>query len=168
MNETTLIKPDTRATPTEECFRLIYRSRSLLPPDGAGGGSDHGGKGLADILRVARSKNDSLGVTGALMLYNGWFAQVLEGPRDAVETLFAQIRADTRHDSVRLDQAETVPKPIFDKWAMAIVAEHHEPDLPLVATEGGLAQGAPWKVTLPQEAILTRLRDLTRGYGLGS
>ena len=48
---------------------------------------------------------------------------------------------------------------------MAVVAEHHEPDLPMVATTGGLAQGAPWRVSLEQEAILTRLRDLTRGYG---
>ena len=38
----------------------------------------------------------------------------------------------------------------------------------LVATSGGLAQGAPWKVTVEQEVILTRLRDLTRGYGRGS
>ena len=39
---------------------------------------------------------------------------------------------------------------------MAVVAEHHEPDMPMVATTGGLAQGAPWSVTLEQEAILTR------------
>jgi len=65
---------------------------------------------------------------------------------------------------VRLDFAGKVGKPLFQKWAMAVVAEHNEPDAPLVATTGGLAQGAPWKVSLEQETALTRLRELTRGY----
>jgi hypothetical protein len=154
----------TLATPAASCYRLIYRSHSLLPPSGKSGGNE----GLADILLVARAKNVALGVTGALMLYDDWFAQVLEGPKDIVEGLFARIRADSRHDAVRLDFAGKVGKPLFQKWAMAIVAEHNEPDAPLVATTGGLAQGAPWKVSLEQEAVLTRLRELTRGYGRGS
>lgn len=145
---------------TGPCYRLIYRSHSLLAP------ADEAG--LADILKVARHKNADLGVTGALMLYDDWFAQVLEGPEAVVETLYARIKADKRHDGVRLNEAGAAPKRLFGKWAMAVVAEHHEPDMPMVATTGGLAQGAPWKVSLEQEAILTRLRDLTRGYGRGS
>ena len=155
----------TTATPqaaSGTCFRLIYRSHSLLPP-GA-----HGQADLADILKAARIKNAGLGITGALMLYDDWFAQVLEGPQSAVEDLYARIKADARHSSVRLNEAGQTPKRLFDKWAMAIVAEHHEPDVPMVATSGGLAQGAPWRVSLEQEAVLSRLRDLTRGYGRGS
>ena len=144
------------------CFRLIYRSHSLLPD----GGKD--AAGLAAILKQARAGNAERGITGALMLYDDWFAQVLEGPQAAVETLFARIKQDPRHNSIRLYDAGTVPARLFGKWAMAVVAEHHEPDMPMVATTGGLAQGAPWKVTLEQEAILTQLRDLTRGYGRGS
>lgn len=145
-----------------ECYRLIYRSHSLLPQNG----KDE--TALLEILKQARSNNADLGITGALMLYDDWFAQVLEGPQAAVEALYARIKADTRHDGVRLNEAGLAPQRLFGKWAMAVVAEHHEPDLPMVATTGGLAQGAPWKVTLEQEAILTRLRDLTRGYGRGS
>lgn len=144
------------------CFRLIYRSHSLLPGDASGQAQ------LADILKGARLKNAGLGITGALMLYDDWFAQVLEGPEAAVEALFTRIKQDPRHNSVRLDEAGPQPKRLFDKWAMAIVAEHHEPDMPMVATTGGLAQGAPWRVSLEQEAVLTRLRDMTRGYGRGS
>jgi hypothetical protein len=158
-SDTTTAKP---AAATGACFRLIYRSHSLLA-DGSQGQTE-----LADILQGARHKNAALGITGALMLYDDWFAQVLEGPQAAVEALFARIKADPRHDSVRLGEAGTVAKRLFDKWAMAIVAEHHEPDLPMVATSGGLAQGAPWRVSLEQEAVLTRLRDMTRGYGRGS
>ena len=144
----------------EPCFRLIYRSQSLLPP-----GDD---AALADILKVARANNADLGITGALMLYDDWFAQVLEGPQAAVEGLYATISADKRHHGVKLDQSGPAAGPLFAKWAMAVVAEHHEPDMPMVATTGGLAQGAPWRVNAEQEAILTRLRDLTRGYGRGS
>ena len=146
----------------DHCYRLIYRSHSLLPD----GGKDEAA--LAEILKQARANNADLGITGALMLYDDWFAQVLEGPQAAVETLYARIKTDARHDGVRLNEAGIAPKRLFSKWAMAVVAEHHEPDLPMVATVGGLAQGAPWKVSLEQEAILTRLRDLTRGYGRGS
>ena len=158
-SDTTTEKP---AAATGACFRLIYRSHSLLP-SGATGQTE-----LADILKGARVKNAGLGITGALMLYDDWFAQVLEGPQAAVEALFARIKTDQRHTSVRLGEAGPVPRRLFEKWAMAIVAEHHEPDMPMVATAGGLAQGAPWRVSLEQEAVLTRLRDMTRGYGRGS
>ncbi len=158
-SDTTTAKP---GAATDACFRLIYRSHSLLPT------GSKAEAGLADILKGARAKNAGLGITGALMLYDDWFAQVLEGPQAAVEALFARIKADPRHDNVRLGEAEPVSRRLFDKWAMAIVAEHHEPDLPMVATSGGLAQGAPWRVSLEQEAVLTRLRDMTRGYGRGS
>jgi hypothetical protein len=144
----------------DPCYRLIYRSHSLL--------AERDEAGLAAILTTARSKNADLRVTGALMLYDDWFAQVLEGPQTVVETLYARIKADSRHDAVRLNEAGPAPERLFGKWAMAVVAEHHEPDMPMVATTGGLAQGAPWRVSLEQEAILTRLRDLTRGYGRGS
>jgi hypothetical protein len=155
-SETTTAKP---AVGSGACFRLIYRSHSQLPS------GDQGHTDLGDILTGARVKNAALGITGALMLYDDWFAQVLEGPKTAVEDLFARIKADPRHDSVRLHEADSVPKRLFDKWAMAIVAEHHEPDLPMVATTGGLAQGGPWRISLEQEAVLSRLRDMTRGYG---
>jgi hypothetical protein len=155
--ETKIAEP---AATTGPCYRLIYRSHSLLPA------SDDAA--LAEILKVARAKNASLGITGALMLYDDWFAQVLEGPQVAVESLYARIKTDPRHDAARLTEAGPVPKRQFAKWAMAVVAEHHEPDMPMVATTGGLAQGAPWRVSLEQEAILTRLRDLTRGYGRSS
>jgi Sensors of blue-light using FAD len=150
------------ATAAEPCYRLIYRSHSLLP----GGSRD--AAGLADILKQARINNAARGVTGALMLYDDWFAQVLEGPQAEVEALFARIKADTRHDTIRLSQAGPAPARLFGKWAMAVVAEHHEPDKPMVVTTGGLAQGAPWKISPEQDAILTELRDLTRGYGRGS
>ena len=76
--------------------------------------------------------------------YDG-FAQVLEGPQAVVEALYARIKADRRHEAVRVNEAAPSPRRLFGKWAMAVVAEHREPDRPMVATSGGLAQGAPWR-----------------------
>ena len=162
MSSDATLKEPLAGSATDPCYRLIYRSHSLLPDSGKDQAA------LAAILKQSRSGNADKGITGALMLYDDWFAQVLEEPQAAVEALYARIKADARHDGVRLNEAGPTPKRLFGKWAMAVVAEHHEPDQPMVATTGGLAQGAPWKVTLEQEAILTRLRDLTRGYGRGS
>ena len=144
--------------------RLIYRSHSLLPGNGFAAQQT----GLAEILRVSRLNNAALDITGALVLYDDWFAQVLEGPEAAVTQLYATISADARHNGIVLDQSAPVPARLFGKWAMAVVAEHHQPDMPLVSVTGGLAQGEPWRVSADQEVVLTRLRDLTRGYGRGS
>jgi Sensors of blue-light using FAD len=160
MGSDTITKDPVAMAVADPCYRLIYRSHSLL--------AEGDQAGLSDILKIARAKNAGLNVTGALMLYDDWFAQVLEGPQAVVEALYARIKSDTRHDGVRLNEAGPASRRLFGKWAMAVVAEHHEADMPMVATTGGLAQCAPWKVSLEQEAILTRLRDLTRGYGRGS
>ena len=79
-------------------FRIVYRSRSRIEPA-------RSGLALSDILGVARNKNTVLGITGALMLYQDWFAQVLEGAEARVRALFAPIRADGRHGSVHGDRA---------------------------------------------------------------
>ena len=164
MSRETPTDPPGNAPASDALIRLIYSSHSRLPGTGLGAQQD----GLAEILRVARAHNAAMGVTGALVLYDDYFAQVLEGPGATVNALFAKIRSDARHDRVALDQSVPIAARLFGQWAMAIVAEHHEPDTPLVATTGGLSQGAPWRVTPDQETVLTRLRDLTRGYGCGS
>jgi hypothetical protein len=168
MQDATAAQAGNRSAPRQDTagplVRLVYRSHSLLP----GIGLAEQEAGLAEILRVARARNVALHVTGALVLYDDWFAQVLEGPEAAVMGLYDKIRRDPRHDRVVVDQSQTVDGRLFGNWAMALVAEHREPDVPLIATTGGLSQGAPWRVSAEQESVLTRLRDLTRGYGRGS
>lgn len=147
---------------TEACFRLIYRSRSLLSTD-----PEQGREGLADLLRVSRANNAEHGLTGALVLYEyrQRFAQVLEGSEVEVMGLFEKIKADQRHDNVQIHQADAAPVRLFSRWAMAMVLEHREPDRPLMATTDGLKEAAPWRVSAEQEVVLNQLRDLTRGYG---
>lgn len=158
-----LAMPELPAEPqAEACFRLIYRSRSLLPDES--GDSD---ASLASILHVSRINNHKSDVTGALVLYayRKRFAQVLEGAESDVLEVFERVKSDKRHDNIEIHEADPAPARLFSRWAMAMIVEHNEPDVPLVATVGGLAEASPWRVTADQEQVLMRLRELTRGYG---
>ena len=153
--------PDDSADQAGAVFRLIYRSHSKI----AEADCDHV---LGEILRVARANNAAQGITGALMLYSGWFSQVLEGEEAKIRKLFAVIKADARHGSVQLTEEANVPRRAFARWAMANVGEHGHPDVPLVATSEGTTEGAPWRLSDEQESVVLLLRGLTRGYGIGA
>lgn len=140
---------------------LLYRSHSLVP-------ADQTDAEVARILRAARVKNATLGITGALMLYEDWFAQVLEGPEEAVRTLFTRIEGDPRHDSVEVLDRRDVATRSFDRWRMAYVGEHGEADIPMMAVGDTLAEAAAWRPSDDREALLAQLRQATRGYGRGS
>lgn len=147
----------------EDCFRLIYRSKSKLE-----GSKDTREAELANILKASRKNNPANGLTGALVLYDDWFAQVLEGAEQSVRDLLAKIDADDRHSGVKVFEEEPNAQRVFGKWAMALVAEHGQADVPLVARKDRLDTGAQWETTDEQEALVDKLRNLTRGYGIGS
>jgi Sensors of blue-light using FAD len=148
-------------TSAELVFRLIYRSKSKIPADKLD-------IELGNILRTARAKNTGLGITGALLYYDGWFAQTLEGGEKAVRTLYAHIEKDQRHASVQLCEESGSKPRAFSRWAMAMVGEHGHPDIPLAATASGTTEAQRRNTTPEQDEILTVMRDTTRGYGLGS
>ena len=162
----TNLQSDVKAAPAPsagigQVHVLIYRSHSLVQPAEI----DHE---LSHILRTARARNASLGITGALMLYDNWFAQVLEGPEGAVKSLFARIEADKRHNGVEVLEQGPADKRAFERWAMAHVGEHGEADIPMMAVGDHVEAAAPWRSDAGQEERLTQLRQATRGYGRGS
>ena len=139
-------------------FLLLYRSHSLCRSDAD----------VAQILHQARTNNAALEITGALMLYEDWFSQVLEGPEQAVKAVFERIKADPRHNSVEVIDSKAVDHRAFEHWKMAYVGEHGEADIPMMAIGDHLEQSAPWRPRSNQEAMLAQLRQVTRGYGRGS
>lgn len=161
VTNTELASATVNKTAPELVFRLIYRSKSKIP-------AARLDAELGNILRNARAKNTSLGITGALLYYEGWFAQTLEGGEKAVRTLYAHIEKDPRHASVQLCEEGGSKPRAFSRWAMAMVGEHGHPDIPLTATAGGTTEAQIRSTTPEQDTILTIMRDTTRGYGLGS
>lgn len=89
---------------------VVYRSESvaLLPFSE-----------LTDICLKSAMKNQRLGITGFLVEWEGVFLQVLEGPDEAVATLYDRIREDSRHRDVETllyDAGHDRPSFVF--WAM--------------------------------------------------
>ena len=94
--------------------RVVYVSHSL--PEEADMEAT-----LASILDAARRNNAQAGVTGALLYSGRRFAQVLEGPPEAVETIFETIQCDPRHDNIAVLKVTSPPRRAFAGWSMAFV-----------------------------------------------
>ncbi len=132
--------------------RLVYYSRNQIEGDLEGE--------VHDILAASRRNNVAAGVTGALMFNAGCFAQVLEGPLDAVEAIFERIQQDARHSNVAVIFAGPAAERRFPGWAMAFVGEHagDETRYAPISTESGfdLSRLSGDEMT---EALLRLLRE---------
>ncbi len=95
-----------------ELRRLVYVSSNTIPA--AIFDSE-----VQAILKIANEKNSKNNITGALLFNDGYFAQVLEGPIEAVEKLFERIQEDTRHNDCSVLCCEPTTTRKFMKWSMA-------------------------------------------------
>lgn len=120
---------------------LLYVSRSRLPR-----GQEE--PQLRQILDVAARRNLANGITGALVHTGTDFAQVLEGPEDAVAQIMASILIDPRHERVSIIRRDEVATRSFPNWGMALIG--HIP-----ATQDQIA--AVWKAS--DEASLAESID---------
>ena len=105
-----------RGDSEEGLYRLVYYSRNAM----FAYESDLNGA-IARLLEVSRRNNAAVDVGGALLFNDGWFAQVLEGPREAVETVFERIQRDDRHCEVTLIAFDPCDRRRFGEWSMAYV-----------------------------------------------
>lgn len=76
-------------------------------------------KSVHHILVAARRDNNRDSITGLLVAGGGRYLQVIEGPRDSVEALYARIQADRRHIAVATFLNRTIDVRIFGGWSMA-------------------------------------------------
>ncbi|MBC6989989.1 BLUF domain-containing protein [Hymenobacter sp. BT491] len=91
-------------------YQLIYVSVAFAPftnPE------------LHALAAQARAHNSQRHITGILFYGEGYFAQVLEGAQEEVESLYASIKRDTRHHHVTLVVRGTRPRREFPHWSMA-------------------------------------------------
>lgn len=74
---------------------------------------------ITDILAASRDNNRAHQVTGLLVYHEGVFLQVLEGPTDKVEQVYAKIARDWRHTNCRVLFDEPIVERAFAEWIMA-------------------------------------------------
>ena len=74
---------------------------------------------VEELGRQAADKNQSLDITGVLMAGGGFFFQIIEGPKEAVDSIYDAIAADVRHQQVLLLATQDgVRDRMFPGWAM--------------------------------------------------
>lgn len=101
----------------EEVLRLTYSSQAVEPFDEAA---------LVSLLAHAREKNTRMGLSGMLLYAAPTFLQVLEGDPEVVESVYAEIEADPRHDEMRVLLRETEVERLFGDWTMGFVQADRE------------------------------------------
>lgn len=95
--------------PDQRLLRLVYVSAAapgLARSD------------LIDIGEAARRNNAMQRLTGMLLLVEGEFFQVIEGPTDKVEAMFDRISNDARNEWVTPLLRERPFRRVFRAWSM--------------------------------------------------
>ncbi|WOE74781.1 BLUF domain-containing protein [Alterisphingorhabdus coralli] len=73
---------------------------------------------LDQLISRAQRRNHSMGVTGAVFYEHGRFLQWLEGPADAVDTLYHDIGQDSRHTDIEMVCYGRTDHRLFSQWDM--------------------------------------------------
>ena len=101
--------------------QLLYRSGQLF---------EFTADDMRRLLSQSRACNARHGISGMLLLQDGLFMQLLEGPAEAVDALYARIASDPRHCEARLMVRAERTAPLLPGWHMAWsegLLEHEAP-----------------------------------------
>lgn len=109
---------------------------------------------LEDILEASRRNNPDIGITGMLTITAERYVQILEGPRDSVDTLLEFIAQDPRHGEMRVITRTMVEDRLFGSFAMA---EARAGDVEAAALDADLD-------ALMKEPDAARAREVVRGF----
>lgn len=90
---------------------LTYKSVATATPSSAD---------LRALAGKARARNRDLSVTGMLLYADGSFLQTIEGPPDKLDSLWASIKQDTRHDHIEVLSEHIVPARLFSDWDLLL------------------------------------------------
>ena len=97
-----------------DLYRVLYCSRNEIA-----GPVDAVRAEIGGILAKSRANNARDGITGGLLYGVDCFAQVLEGPYEAVQDAVERIQCDDRHTDVAVLQSGPVAARDFPDWSMA-------------------------------------------------
>jgi len=117
---------------------------------------------LGTLLAHARAANEAVGVTGILLLVDTSFFQVLEGPIDAVASVYEKIARDKRHGRVLKLIEEPIAKPDFAEWSMGL-ARTTSPELAALPGFHGLGATRRRLDTLSEGMARTVLKAFQDG-----
>ena len=135
-------------------YQVAYWSRNRIA-----GGPRATMEAVRSILATSRRNNLRLGITGVLLISQGYFAQLLEGSRPAVDSLLDRIMRDRRHSDIVSVHERSVGLRDFGSWSMAFVRQTSLQDIIIEPSDAD-----PISLGLSREgsALLEMLRYLVR------
>lgn len=87
---------------------IIYQSHMVSPDESV----------VNEVLQTALWNNPRKGITGMMLYADGDILQVLEGERSEIESLFARIECDRRHNQIFVVLSERLAARHFPDWSM--------------------------------------------------
>jgi hypothetical protein len=75
---------------------------------------------LTEIVDISVKSNTLHSITGILFFDQGFFGQILEGTRGAVEETWGRIQKDSRHRNIELLGITEIKERRFPKWSMKL------------------------------------------------
>ncbi|WP_440824802.1 BLUF domain-containing protein [Psychrobacter cryohalolentis] len=73
---------------------------------------------VARILEQAQRNNERNGITGALVINENYFLQVIEGARPVINNLLKKLIEDKRHFSLQIIECREIEERHWNKWSM--------------------------------------------------
>ena len=74
---------------------------------------------IQKMLQRAKYFNKMNEITGIILYHKSQFIQLIEGEKDAIESLYASIRADERHHEVETILSKASNQSLWMDWSMA-------------------------------------------------
>jgi hypothetical protein len=93
----------------DHLFRIVYVSTAV---------PGLGDRDIDSLLNISQSNNDERFITGYLVHNGASFMQLIEGPFDEVDEIYARILRDRRHTGIVRIQAEWASARVFPNWSM--------------------------------------------------
>ena len=120
---------------------------------------------MRNIAIKARAQNEALGITGILLFKDGGILQVLEGEKDAVQSLYQKIASDSSHTNLTKLIDHAAKRREFPQWSMGfrMVEESEKLDFAFDLTPKNFKKHLP-KDASPELSILTK--TYARVHGL--
>ncbi len=138
-------------------FRLVYRSQLTISPE------DRKVE-IESILEESRKKNVDRDITGALLVWQDYVVQTLEGEEGAVRGLYEKIATDDRHEAVTLLEAQTVERRSFARWSMARISDNDQPtNAPILTNQRESEAPEPSPETRESDPVITTMRGYAQG-----
>jgi Sensors of blue-light using FAD len=138
-------------------FRLVYRSQLTISPE------DRKVE-IASILDSSRTKNVDRDITGALIVWQDYVVQTLEGEESVVRGLYEKIAVDPRHEAVTLLEAQPVEGRSFARWSMARISDNDQPSgMPILTNRHEGDEPEPGHEAREADPVISAMRGYARG-----